>query len=94
LFSFIILNSTRYHGNIGDRIIVTAGDDFRVDSVTVRITGPDGRTIEEGVCEYNARTGNYSYCSTVRISALEGVVIHVRVKDTPGNVKEHSLIPQ
>ena len=85
------IDASGYHGNTGEKIIVAAGDDFRLDSVTVKITGPDGSLIEEGACVFNMPAGNYDFTSTVQVAALTGVVILARAKDTPGNVTELSV---
>jgi hypothetical protein len=85
------VDASGYHGNTGDKITVTAGDDFRLDSVTVKISHPDGSLIEEGACVFNMPSGSYDYTTTVQVSALAGVIIIARAKDTPGNVTEHSV---
>src|ERR1035437_10227172 len=53
------VDTSGYHGNPGDKINVTAGDDFKLKSVTVKISASDGTLIEAGECVLNMPAGNY-----------------------------------
>jgi len=85
------VDASGYHGNTGEKITVTAGDDFQLSSVTVKISHPDGSLIEEGACVLNMPASNYEYTATVQVAALTGVVILARAIDTPGNLTELSV---
>jgi hypothetical protein len=85
------VDASGYHGNPGEKIIVVAGDDFKLESVTVRISRPDGSMVEEGACVFNMPAGNYEYTPTVQVTPVAGTVILARAKDTPGNVTELSV---
>ena len=85
------IDTSDYHGNPGDKIKVTAGDDFKLTSVTVKISGSDGNMIEEGDCALNPPAGAYEYTSTMKHTTLAGTVIRAQAKDLPGNVKELSV---
>ena len=79
------VDTSCYSGNPGEKVNVTAGDDFKLASVKVRISNPDGTTIEEGDCVMTLPTGNYEYTTTTRVSGLAGITIQALVKDIPGN---------
>jgi hypothetical protein len=84
------VDTTRYHGNPGNKIIVTAGDDFKLESVTVNISNPDGTTIEEGDCVFTMPTGNYECTAKEQIPVLTGYIVTAKAKDTPGNITQLS----
>ncbi|MCX6246607.1 MAG: hypothetical protein NTW10_02635 [Bacteroidetes bacterium] len=89
---FIIqVDTAGYQGNTGDTITLTAGDDFRLVSVTLKISNPDGTLVEEGDCVINMPSGQYVYTAQEQISSAAGVVIRVRATDLPGNVTEKSV---
>ena len=67
---------------------MTVGDDFKLTSVTVKISDSDGTLIEEGDCVLNMPAVSYEYTSTVQHTTLAGTVISAQAKDLPGNVKE------
>jgi hypothetical protein len=86
------IDASGYHGRPGDKITVTASDDFRLVLVTVKISGQDGSLIEEGTCALNMPSGNYEYTAAVQLSSTAGIVVLARATDTPGNVIERSVI--
>ena len=85
------IDNSGYHGNIGDRIIVVAGDYFKVTSVTVKIYGEEGKVIEEGACVQRMPTGNYEYIATVQIPEQDCKGILASVTDLPGNVTSFAV---
>ena len=85
------VDTTRYHGNPGDKIIVIAGDDFKLESVTVNISNPDGATIEEGACVFTMPTGYYEYTAIKQLPVLADTVILAKAKDMPGNITKLSV---
>ena len=84
------VDTTRYHGNPGDKIIVMAGDDFKLESVTVNISNPDGTTIEEGACVFTMPTGHYEFIATQQLPVLTGYIVTAKAKGTPGHVTQLS----
>jgi hypothetical protein len=72
-----------YKGAIGDIIIVTAVDDFKVVSVKVAIYDRSNELIEEGEC---AGDGKYFvYTATKKNPHIKGCVIRATAYDLPGN---------
>jgi len=86
------IDASGYHGNPGDKVKVTAGDDFKLESVSLKLSGPDGCIIEEGPCALNNQTMSYEYNATVRVSNLTGVTICASARDLPGNLTQHSIL--
>lgn len=85
------VDTSGYHGNPGDKITVVAGDDFKLTSVSVRITDPDCIVIEEDDCLFMMPSGNYEYTATNQIPSIPGATVLVRATDLPGNVTERSV---
>ncbi|MCX6266823.1 MAG: hypothetical protein NTW16_05625 [Bacteroidetes bacterium] len=86
-----LIDASGYHGNPGETISVTAGDDFKLTAVTVKITGSDGVVIESGPCVMVMPTGNYDYVATSPVSNLAGVTITASARDIPGHVTQRSI---
>ncbi|MFZ4564467.1 MAG: hypothetical protein ACOYNU_13890 [Bacteroidales bacterium] len=86
-----LIDASGYHGNPGEPISVTAGDDFKLTAVAVKITGSDGVVIESGPCVLVMPTGNYDYVATTAVSNPAGVTITASVRDIPGNLTERSI---
>jgi len=59
------VDASGYQGAPGDKIIVTADDDFEVASVIVQLISPAGVLIEQGECVFNLVTGNFDFTATV-----------------------------
>ena len=85
------IDPSGYRGEAGQKIIVIARDNFKLESVTMKITDSSGKLVEEGDCVLSMPTGNYEYTTGSQVPSLAGVVLLARVKDLPGNVKELSL---
>jgi hypothetical protein len=81
---------SEYTGAIGDRIRVTASDDFAVKSTHIQIIGADCSVIEEGEAE-NCATNLWVYTATQNNDRLEGNKIIVTVSDLPGNKTEENF---
>jgi hypothetical protein len=82
------IDASGYQGNPGDRISVTAIDDFELTEVTVKIFDATGALIEQGPCVFNLTTGNYDFTATVAVQDLMGVTIIAKATDTPGHTAE------
>lgn len=84
-----------YEGKSGDKIHVTAYDDFAVTEVTVTIQDPSGVVIEKGKCVLNPFTSNFDYTATVELTtSLTGVVIIAKARDYPGHLGADSITLQ
>jgi hypothetical protein len=82
------IDTSRYSGNIGDRIIVDATDNIKVKSVTVAIKGKDGIMIETGPCVEDLEADKWHYTATVNVPDLAGVIISAVALDTPNHPGE------
>jgi hypothetical protein len=80
-----LIDASRYQGNPGEKIAVSAYDNFELTGVTLKITDATGTLIEEGPCEFNLTTGNYDFTATVAVPDLAGVILTATATDTPGH---------
>lgn len=74
-----------YTGAIGEEILLSVLDDFRVDSVSVQIKSPAGAIIEEGPAVQTPNGLDWIYTATAVNSELPGSKIIFTAKDLPGN---------
>ena len=80
------INASKYRGAIGDPIIVSAFDDFKVVGVRVMITDAGGSMLEEGdAAQDKAKPSLWIYQCTVANAALAGTTINAIAVDTAGN---------
>jgi len=86
------VDTSTYHGNEGDVIIVKASDVARTLIVAVSIFGIDGRVIEQGDAWPNVFTLDYVFRSTKMNSAVKGSKISVTVTDRPGNMVVKEIV--
>ena len=84
------IDTTSYRGHADEIIHLTAFYKFRVTSVTVSITAPDGTLIEEGPALRREKSCYYSYLTTLENPGLNGTVITAVATDTPGHRVELS----
>jgi hypothetical protein len=80
-----------YNGHVGDKILVSAIDDFNVKEVSLNITDSSGNMIEEGQCQPDGTDMYWQYTATVEVSSLSGVVITAVAKDNPGHTGESTV---
>ena len=85
------IDSSGFQGNPGDKITVVAGDDFKLDSVSVKILDPDGQTVEEGICTFNLAAAYYEYSATKKLPAIPGSAIIASARDIPGNITQLTI---
>lgn len=78
-----VIKTAGYQGRIGDRIVVEATDDFKVESVQVSIYTMDGELVEQGAAVLEGL--DWVYTATEDHIALEGSTIKATAKDLPGN---------
>jgi hypothetical protein len=80
------LDTGDYHGQAGDRIVVCATDDFKVEHVTVTIINGEGKVIESGeAVEDDVSPSLWSYAVSSANDQLTGTLVSVRAFDLPGN---------
>ncbi|MBS1977434.1 MAG: hypothetical protein JST46_08685 [Bacteroidetes bacterium] len=75
-----------YGGNVGDEITIKASDDFRVETVSIKIHDGEGKLLEQGNAErYPRKPQIWKYKTTVANPSLKGTTVHALAKDLPGN---------
>jgi hypothetical protein len=84
------INVAAYKGLTGDRLIIEATDDFKVDKIRVAIHTPDGELLEEGDAEYIR--SNWVYYASEANSVLTGTRITATAYDLPGHTGAMELI--
>lgn len=80
------INAANYLGKIGDQLIIRAVDNFKVQSVAVTISAPDGMVLETGTAVQAANQADWLYTATVLNESPHGTYITAKATDTPGNV--------
>ena len=82
------IDLSAYTGKKGDIIKITATDDFKVASVTVRIENADGILVEEG----SALDSGFEwlYTAVSNNEDLSGDKITIKATDNPANLTEKS----
>ncbi len=93
----IEIDTTYYHGRVGDVIPINASDDFDVTRVQVMIKDKEGREIESGEATRDlAYRFHWKYGCRSKNRALAGTTVSATAFDLPGNqgslekVVEHS----
>lgn len=81
-----------YTGQIGDKIIVRAVDDFKVVSVELKITDSADSLIEEGTAVLSPNGADWIYLATATNPVLAGTKILVSAADLPGNVTTQEVL--
>jgi len=79
-----------YRGHVGDVITIRAVDSFKVTSVKVTLSKPDGTVMETGQAVAAANGADWVYTATQANHEPAGTRIQVKASDTPGNVCEHT----
>ncbi|NCA77071.1 MAG: hypothetical protein EOM90_12130 [Alphaproteobacteria bacterium] len=85
------IDTSGYHGAPGDKIRVSAGDDFAVVEVLVQVVGVTGVVIEQGTCTLNQITGSYDFTATATVTDLSGITIIATARDIPGHTDNLSV---
>lgn len=80
------LRTEGYTGEAGQQILVKAVDNFRVEKVTVQITGADGNILEEGQAQKLSNAVDWMYTTTAANPALTGTLLRISAQDVPMNV--------
>jgi len=85
------INTSLYHGCAGDTILVTATDNFHVKEVSIKICTPDGKVLENGLCQPD-QTGSYwQYIATMDAETTAGITITGIARDNPGHTGEMKI---
>jgi hypothetical protein len=79
------IDLTHYQGNVGNTILITVTDDFKVTDVQVTISNPDGSLVESGNAVQQANVNDWLYTATVQNDVLAGDKITIRAHDKAGN---------
>ena len=86
------INLSNYNGHAGDKILVTAKDDFRVRNVNVTIAGPGGKELEHGACKPGESGIYWHYTATTDTGNPEGLTVSAIARDYPGNTANLSTV--
>ena len=78
------IDSTNYHGAVGDKLVIDATDNFKVTGVVVTIDNAAGALIETGNAILDDNK-NWNYTATVANAATAGSKIMAVASDLPGN---------
>jgi hypothetical protein len=78
------IDSTNYHGAVGDTLVIDATDNFKVTAVVVTIDSAAGALIETGNAVLDENK-NWIYTATVANAAMAGSKITAVASDLPGN---------
>jgi hypothetical protein len=88
-----VVDAGKYGGAVGDKIFIRATDDFKVMSVQVSISQPDGTLIEQGDAILEADAAEeYIYTATVATLKAPGMKVLVTVHDKPGNATSEETV--
>jgi hypothetical protein len=79
------IDTTNYHGAVGDAMLITATDDFKVTGVSVSILSAAGAVIEQGKAVQQENVNEWLYTATVANAATAGSKITAVATDLPGN---------
>ena len=80
------LGFSRYHGQVGDRILIATHDDVGVVEVNIKLTKADGSLIEYGkAIELYAGSEYWEYVATATVPLGTHIFISVEAFDRPGN---------
>ena len=86
------ITTTGYHGLVGDKIIIRATDDFKVEIVRVKITNAAGLMVEQGNAVMLENGLDWSYTATIENDAVAGSKITVDALDLPANLTTKEVV--
>lgn len=86
------LITEKYTGLPGSVLTILAEDDFKVQSVHVRIVSGTGNLVEEGEAALDAFSKRWIYIAAQTNTALPGTSIVVAAYDMPGNKRQLQII--
>ena len=85
----LFIDTSAYHGAVGERIKIRARDDFEVMGVTVVIRDGEGAVVQQGAAVFT--DGVWDYASTVGIAPGEELTIEANAVDRPGHTGTMSI---
>lgn len=86
------VNPDEYTGQAGERIIVSATDDFEVKEVTVEIRQSGGTFVEKGKALPDANGTDWKYTTQLVNTLFTGSIITVSASDRPGNITRKEVV--
>lgn len=86
------IDLSKYTGKVGDTIIITVTDDFKVAEVSVTIFNADGTEVEHGLAQSGLGGLQWLYAATTANNSLDGDKIIIRASDLPGHATEKQEI--
>ncbi|MGB8191243.1 MAG: hypothetical protein WCF67_04945 [Chitinophagaceae bacterium] len=87
--AFVKIDLSAYSGEIGQLIIVEVKDDFKINSVAIKIENADGSLVEEGAAVSDGSGIVWTYTTTVSNTSTEGDKITITASDIPANLAVH-----
>jgi len=85
------IKTNEYKGVAGNKIVIIATDDFAVEKVLLKITGTDGKLIEQGTARPDSSHSVWTYTTTAKVTGPAEVNINATAYDRPGNNGESSV---
>jgi hypothetical protein len=82
------IDMSGYTGAVGDKIRVSAIDDFMVAEVGVEIYNSDGSLVESGKAVQDSNAVDWVYTATAANGDLSGDKVVIKASDIPGNISE------
>lgn len=81
-----------YKGAIGDSILFRVVDNFKLQSVSIRILDENSNVIEQGAAIPLDNGLDWQYIATATNANVVGTILEVTAKDTPGNVATFNTV--
>lgn len=81
------IDKTSYTASLGDKIMVFAFDDFKIQEVTLAILDENGSVLQEGQAVKDPEEVYYAYTLTAPVAGLN-TSVKVTATDVPGNSTE------
>jgi len=79
------IDTSNYTGEIGDKIVVRAYDDFRIIKLRVEIRDVNGHLLESGLAELNMNGIDWTYTAKVVNNPSAESKVKAIATDVPGN---------
>ena len=86
------INVNEYSGQAGEKIFISAIDNFKIVAVRVEIRQGDDTLVEKGVAEVAPTGVEWIYTTQSVNASLAGSRIIASVEDTPGNVTVEEMV--
>ena len=86
------VNLENYSGQAGEKIVVSAFDDFEMKEVTIEIRQSDNTLVEKGKALADSNGLDWVYTTQSANAMLAGSVVTACAVDRPGNVTKEEVI--